>query len=1743
MYMQTCIKRVFSMMLVMALVLSCLPLALAAEDTTVTAVAENLSTQAQYDSINDAIASAAPGQIVKALADAQDVVYDNEGVILDLNGHDLDVTVPAGVTLSAIDSATDDFEGAFGTLTTDGTVAATVKTTGDIKSYVTVAESGSYSFHRYYAAIAAISLKPSQAALGYRAEFRGDETVKNAVVGYGYEMWLNDGAHKTYSRTDAMEKSSLTLRLQNILAEGNDALNALGSTATIGGNAFMTLELNGQQVTLYGTEQTTTLRQVVESINSNAGKYGEAQLAPVRAMCTTYAPWMMGWATENIFGAGEGDGDDSSLDVEITVDVTAENNILTQDATLSYNGVTAIVPQGTQLDAGTTQLVLTITEKASSDSDVTEGEGETLIPLDVHIAGISESNTTPIIICLGQILPKGLNIGNYDLHHVEDGKTVPMTRVYTLEELDAHNEFHYDPATGAVTVAMASFSELTLLTNNENQWNGETDTIWYNAEESIFEIHNADQLAGLGALVDGGNTFASKTITMIGDINLYGVNAEGNRYNFDPIGFGYAYDTTNGRAFKGTFDGNGNTIYNLYQNCWDLGAETYTYSTAGAGLFASVENAIIKNLTMDGASLVLECIDMGTVVGYAQGNCTFENIVVKNSALANYQRYTGGAIGEVSNGHHILKNVDVEDSTTVGTLWGDFDASVGGIIGGKWGHNYNNAEGLAGQKVSVYMENCDVAATLDVYNDVTSAYQWYSYRRAGMLIGFPNESKQDENGRTEATASFLETKNCTVQYGDWVNYHYCEFTNTTSLNARYPWVRVEAGKNCGAYSNPRYGVPQFTNTELDIEYHAEDDGCHVDGDGHDVLIVFNQLYGGGQGCYGGNAHIDNGVTVIGQNGNPVVAAPKFTCADSIYAGATVKLGELFQAIDGVDIQDAYVYAFVSPVNAEDSVRGTTAEPKANTNWQDLTITFSGTGLAKVTISDYYYCQPTTLIVNVKDGQVTGTTATIDFSTADQRVSLDSNSQVWSNGGLTVTNNKASTNTDVADYKNPVRFYKNSNLVIAFPGMTKIEIVSEENKGSDNAYFDHLIESLADDFTYTTNDTTVIITLPEATDSLTITLSGGQVRMYSITVYANDSDSSICDHAGCTTTTTTTEPTCTKDGVTIVTCDGCGGQISSTKLPALEHTFVEGVCTTCGSIEVSFPEIPETGKYELVTDIADIKAGGKFVIVAKVGDAYYAMNTYGDGKVSSTPVTVSNDCVTTENAPAWLIGRYGVDKIAIKTNDKNYLAHSSATSTDLHDGRVTFGWSIISGEAENAFYVVSPTVQEGKSARYIMYRGGESGDFFKAYASTNISINSTSNVYYADLQFYKLIAEEVCEHSYTSVVTQEANCTETGIMTYTCANCGNSYTEVIPTNDNHSYNSVVTAPTCNAAGYTTYTCSRCEHSYKVDGAPATGKHNYVNGTCDVCDAEDPDNENGETTYAFVKTDLSQITSNDIVVITMTNNSGTYAMSNNNGTNSAPGAVKVTVEGNQLGDDIAESIKWNIGSSADNYTIYPNGTTDKWLYATSTNNGVRVGTNTSKIFTVDTTSGYLVHNGTNRYIGIYNSQDWRCYTSVNNNIQNQTLTFYVWKKVDSSEGGGETPNDPVQLAVFEFGNESSKDNTTAASTYSEESGTYKLNLSGSNLFVPSKSGSEWCLKLGSSKSNGSFNFVVPDNVSKVVIYAARYGSDTSSITVAGTLYNLTAEYTKIEIDTTPGTTISVSATKRVLINTMEFWGNEN
>ena len=99
------------------------------------------------------------------------------------------------------------------------------------------------------------------------------------------------------------------------------------------------------------------------------------------------------------------------------------------------------------------------------------------------------------------------------------------------------------------------------------------------------------------------------------------------------------------------------------------------------------------------------------------------------------------------------------------------------------------------------------------------------------------------------------------------------------------------------------------------------------------------------------------------------------------------------------------------------------------------------------------------------------------------------------------------------------------------------------------------------------------------------------------------------------------------------------------------------------------------------------------------------------------------------------------------------------------------------------------------------------------------------------------------HWATKVVTKEATCTEEGTAEYTCDACGEKKTEPIDALGHDVIETVITEPTCAEAGSKELTCSRCDYKEIVE-IPATGEHTWDEGvvtTEPTCGAE------GEKTY--------------------------------------------------------------------------------------------------------------------------------------------------------------------------------------------------------------------------------------------------------------------------------------------------------
>lgn len=191
---------------------------------------------------------------------------------------------------------------------------------------------------------------------------------------------------------------------------------------------------------------------------------------------------------------------------------------------------------------------------------------------------------------------------------------------------------------------------------------GYTDgaTTWSPNSDGVYEIGNLDQLKFFRDAVNDGNSFKGQTVKLTTSIDL-------NNEEWTPIG-------KNGATFQGTFDGQGNTVSNLYIN---------TPTQSDVGFFGFTQSGEIKNLTIENAN-VTGYLDVGAVAGTPYTS-EYTNITLTGDVKIQGFSYVGGMFGK--NVYADLTNLTIDategsyvtaDSVENGLAYRTY---VGGVIG------------------------------------------------------------------------------------------------------------------------------------------------------------------------------------------------------------------------------------------------------------------------------------------------------------------------------------------------------------------------------------------------------------------------------------------------------------------------------------------------------------------------------------------------------------------------------------------------------------------------------------------------------------------------------------------------------------------------------------------------------------------------------------------------------------------------------------------------------------------------------------------------------------------------------------------------------------------------------------------------------------------------------------------------------------------------------------------------------
>ena len=373
------------------------------------------------------------------------------------------------------------------------------------------------------------------------------------------------------------------------------------------------------------------------------------------------------------------------------------------------------------------------------------------------------------------------------------------------------------------------------------------------------------------------------------------------------------------------------------------------------------------------------------------------------------------------------------------------------------------------------------------------------------------------------------------------------------------------------------------------------------------------------------------------------------------------------------------------------------------------------------------------------------------------------------------------------------------------------------------------------------------------------------------------------------------------------------------------------------------------------------------------------------------VTLSYEALSTHEFVAWIVKDEDDDDVEV-TNNKFTMPDKSVTVTASFRPKAPV-FTLEEGEYEGN-QVVKLTSFDGDHFYYYYTIDGED----PTDGSTSYDDNATGIELSDNTTLKMIIYDEELQES--AITTADYTITHTPSVLTLSAN-GNTYT--FDQNNTHYLNEVVQLP------------NDIPNNYKIAGKVFKGWSSVAITTPSTAEPTSNFYQPGDdytlstaapTLYAVYATEVAGATTwneialgslgtSDIFVI-VGNNGSNYAMTNDNGTGSAPAASAVTIANNKITSTVADNLKWKIsGNATDGYTFYPNGSTTTWLYCTNTNNGVRVGTNDNKTFKPDN-DGYLQNVGVSRFVGVYNSADWRCYTGHNSqtgaNIQNQTFAFY-------------------------------------------------------------------------------------------------------------------------------------------------------
>ena len=234
--------------------------------------------------------------------------------------------------------------------------------------------------------------------------------------------------------------------------------------------------------------------------------------------------------------------------------------------------------------------------------------------------------------------------------------------------------------------------------------------------------------------------------------------------------------------YRGTFDGNGKTITNLYINA----SQT---SQNNMGLFGYTYQSTIKNLTFENANVTNTQSNTGILVGKAGYGSTLQNIKISKTCQIKGGNYTGGIAGELDgNAYNCVNYATVQGIQYIGGLWGMYSRKgnsitacanygnvtassemAGGLVGYFRGGtiqdcaNYgdvkgtNRVAGMAGFVSDGKVQNVFSYGNISVTNktqNVGMVFGWSSFGATEGMVAYYSGAKLTIKGQEQTVKAF-----------------------------------------------------------------------------------------------------------------------------------------------------------------------------------------------------------------------------------------------------------------------------------------------------------------------------------------------------------------------------------------------------------------------------------------------------------------------------------------------------------------------------------------------------------------------------------------------------------------------------------------------------------------------------------------------------------------------------------------------------------------------------------------------------------------------------------------------------------------------------------------------------------------------------------------------------------------------------------------------------------------------------